>query len=72
MDRSLALAIGISVLASVAFAAQGYESLQRVTASNVGVEHSRSAFYVEDGYDSSRSAAFVEDGYDRTNGYRLS
>ena len=68
MDRSLVLALGISVLASVAFAAQGYESLQRVTASNIGVEHS---FYVEDGYDSTRSAAFAEDGYDRTNGHRL-
>ena len=71
MDRSLVLAIGISVLASVAFAAQGYESLQRVTASTIGVEYSRSAFYVEDGYDNTRSAAFAEDGYDRTNGHRL-
>ena len=68
MDRSLVLAIGISVLASVAFAAQGYESLQRVTASNISAEHS---FYVEDGYDNTRSAAFAEDGYDRTNGHRL-
>lgn len=68
MDRSLVLAIGISVLASVAFAAQGYESLQGVTASNIGVEH---PFYVEDGYDNTRSAAFAEDGYDRTNGHRL-
>ena len=72
MDRSLVLAIGISVLASAAFAAQGYESFQRVTASNVGLVHSRSAFYVEDGYDNTRSAAFAEDGYDRTNGHRLS
>lgn len=72
MDRSLVLAIGISVLASVAFAAQGYESLQHVTASKVSAENSRSAFYVEDGYQSTRSTAFAEDGYDRTNGHRLS
>ena len=72
MDRSLVLALGISVLASAAFAAQGYESVQRVTTSNVGIENSRSGIYVEDGYDSTRSAAVAEDGYDRTNGHRLS
>ena len=85
MDRSLVLAIGISVLASVAFAAQSYESLQRVTVSQDGAEYSRTAHYVEDGYDntrsakfaedgydSTRSAKFAEDGYDRTNGHRLS
>ncbi len=71
MDRSLVLAIGISVLASASFAAQSYESLQHVTVSKEGVENSRSVFYVEDGYDSTRSAAFAEDGYDRTNGHRL-
>ena len=59
MKRSLIMALSLSVLATAAFAEEGYE-------------RTRSASFAEDGYDSTRSAAFAEDGYDRTNGHRLS
>ena len=53
------MALSLSVLASAAFAADGYD-------------RTHSAGFAEDGYDSTRSASFAEDGYDRTNGHRLS
>ena len=53
------MALSLSVLASAAFAADGYD-------------RTHSAGFAEDGYDSTRSATFAEDGYDRTNGHRLS
>ena len=59
MKRSLVLAFSLSVLASAAFAADGYD-------------RTHSATFAEDGYDNTRSASFAEDGYDRTNGHRLS
>ena len=59
MKRSLIIALSLSVLASAAFAADGFD-------------RTHSAGFAEDGYDSTRSAAFAEDGYDRTNGHRLS
>ena len=59
MKRSLIMALSLSVLASAAFAADGYD-------------RTHSAGFAEDGYDNTRSASFAEDGYDRTNGHRLS
>lgn len=59
MKRSLIVALSLSVLASSAFAADGYDRTHAAT-------------FAEDGYDSTRSASFAEDGYDRTNGHRLS
>ena len=59
MKRALIMALSLSVLASSAFAADGYDRTHAAT-------------FTEDGYDSTRSATFVEDGYDRTNGHRLS
>lgn len=51
MNRSLILAIGISVLASAAFAAQGYESTQTVKVAEDSLDNTRSAQLTEDGYD---------------------
>ena len=69
MKNKLILSLAFSVLATGAFAEDGFD---RTNAHNFATAQTQSATYAEDGFDRTGGARFAEDGFDRTNAHRIS
>ncbi len=69
MKSKLILTVALSVLATGAFAEDGFD---RTNAHSFATTQSPSATYAEDGFDRTNAQRFAEDGFDRTHAHRLS
>lgn len=69
MKNKLILTLALSVLATGAFAEDGFD---RTNAHTFAAAQTQSASYVEDGFDRTGGQRFAEDGFDRTNAHRIS
>ncbi|HAB01765.1 MAG TPA: heme utilization protein [Pseudomonas sp.] len=69
MKSTLILTVALSVLATGAFAEDGFD---RTNAHSFATTQSQSATYAEDGFDRTNAQRFAEDGFDRTHAHRLS
>jgi hypothetical protein len=68
MKNKLILTLTFSVLATGAFAEDGFD---RTNAHSFAAAQSQSVNYAEDGFDRTNGQRFAEDGFDRTNGQRF-
>lgn len=68
MKNKLILTFALSLLATGAFAEDGFD---RTQAHAFTAPQSQPASYAEDGFDRTNGARFAEDGFDRTNGARF-
>ncbi|MDF9620669.1 heme utilization protein, partial [Pseudomonas entomophila] len=68
MKNKLILTLALSVIATGAFAEDGFE---RTNAHGFAAVQSQAATYAEDGFDRTNGQRFAEDGFDRTNGQRF-
>ncbi|HKS14521.1 MAG TPA: heme utilization protein [Pseudomonas sp.] len=68
MKNKLILTLALSVLATGAFAEDGFD---RTKAHTVHAMQTQSATFAEDGFDRTNGARFAEDGFDRTHGARF-
>jgi hypothetical protein len=68
MKNKLILTFALSLLATGAFAEDGFD---RTQAHTFTAPQSQPASYAEDGFDRTNGARFAEDGFDHTNAHRI-
>ena len=82
MKNQLILTLALSVLATGAFAEDGFDRTgahtfaavqsQSATYAEEGLERTGGHRLAEEGFDRTGGQRFAEDGFDRTNGHRIS
>ena len=68
MKNKLILTLALSILATGAFAEDGFD---RTNAHSFASAQSQAVNYAEDGFDRTNGQRFAEDGFDRTNAQRF-